>query len=573
MSEDRIPFSFVKAVVTDENFIGRKQLLRELRSNALARTTTFIVGLPRMGKTSLVKQCFMQEDNQKEWMEKESLAPLYVMVNSKKDSRAFWKSLARELWSFLRKRNVHLDFLDDYLNLSDADDIYQLVIMALSVIKEEHGISFVIILDEFDGIRHYPQEEDIFHKIRSLSEFGVVVTCSRRTPDFIEKASTGGNYFTDNGKQLFVGVFNEDDVKEYWDHFSCHFTGFDKEQLRSYKDLVKRYAGYHPMLMSLMNYWLFNQGDEPFKVWDMKLAPTQREDVERSIRGEIKKAFIRQMDYVEEQGLKKAAIQLVVGTSRAVPEDEIDLLLRYQFIQAIPTQEKNRIFGYNMGPTTADFKKRYICFSELTSHLMKDLYDPDIKGYELLKETELKLREVITEVLWDICDGEDPFTLQDVCINPSDPKERIEERELWEKALYSRISFFSRNKNASDSFLNELDAMRTVKEKRESYDSKPSFDRRMINMVTSTTLGQLWNIFLKWQWREYFCDVLDPTNHYHKERDAWYDNVFKPILEWRNAANHYNDDEMTDETLKKSSSLAREVSLNVTRWLETRQRD
>ncbi len=570
MSEDRIPFSFVKAVVTDENFIGRKQLLKELRSNTLARTTTFVVGLPRMGKTSLVKQCFMQEYNRKEWMEKESLSPLYVMVNSKSDSRAFWKSIARELWSFLRKKNVHLGFLDDYLKLSDADDIYQLVIMALNTIKEEHGVSFVIILDEFDAVRHFPQGDDIFQKIRSLGEYGVVVTCSRRTPEFIEKTSTGGNYFTDNGKQLFVGLFNEDDVKEYWDHFSCYFSGFDKEQLKSYKDLVKRYVGYHPMLMSLMNYWLFSQGNEPFKVWNMKLAPTQREEVERSIRVEIKKAFIRQMDYVEEQGLKRAAIQLVVGTSRAVPEDETDMLLRYQFIQAIPTQEKNRIFGYNLGPTTADFKRRYICFSELTSHLMKDLYDPDIKGYELLKGTELKFREVITEVLCDICDGEDPFTLQVVCINPF---EKPEERELWEKALYSRIKYFSTNEKASNKFLNELDEMRDVKDKRVKYDSKPSFDRRLINMVTSTTLGQLWNVFLKWQWREYFCDVLDPTNHYHKDSAAWHDYVFKPILDWRNAANHYNDDEMTDEDLQEASSLAREVSLNITRWLETRQRD
>lgn len=562
MAEDRIPFSFVKAVVTGENFIGRKQLLRELRSNALARTTTFVVGLPRMGKTSLVKQCFMQEDNQKEWMEKERMAPLYVMANSKKDSKAFWKSIARELWSFLRKKKIHLDFLDDYLKLSDAEDIYQLVMMALGTIKEEHGISFVIILDEFDGVRHYPQEDDIFQKIRSLGEYGVVITCSRRTPDFIEKESTGGHYFTDNGKQLFVGLFNEDDVKEYWSHFSCHFADFDREQLKSYKDLVKRYVGYHPMLMSLMNYWLFNQGDEPFKVWNPKLPAAQREEVERSIRAEIKKAFLRQMDYVEEQGLKTAAIQLVVGTSRAVPEDEVDLLLRYQFIQAIPSQEKTRIFGYNLGPTTADFKKRYICFSELTSHLMKDLYDPDIKGYELLKETELKFREVITEVLWDICDGEDPFTIQEVRINP---QENLEERELWEKALYSKIPYFSKNKKASDDFLYDLDAMRDMKEKRESYDCKPTFDRRMINMVTSTTLGQLWHVFFKWQWLEYFAEIFQ----FRGDKEKWHNDVFNSILDWRNAADHHNDEELPDSFVDYASSCARDVIKSITAWMGT----
>ena len=560
MEQGVIPFSFVKAVVVGENFIGRQQPLRVLRSNVRAQTNTFIVGLPRMGKTSLVKQCFFFEENLKDWLNNYHYVPLYTSVKSSKNAISLWKSLAREIWSFLNKRKVHFDYLDEFRSLSTAEDLYQTVMMALENIYDELGLRCVFILDEFDGVKDFAAEDDLFHKIRDLNEYGVVVTCSRRTPDRLEQIATGTQYFTDSGKQLFVGLFNEEDVSEYWEHFKDCFAGFSKEQFKSYKELVKRYVGNHPMLMSFMNHWLFSQENSPFDCWNPIMPPSQREDFERSLRVSIKEVFLRQMDYVKDEGLKQAAIQLVVGTSRAVPDNEIDLLLKYQFIQTVTVQEKANIFGYNLGPTTADLKKRYVCFSNLTTHIMKDLYDPDIKGFELLREVELKLREVISSFLWDVCDGKDPFKESVVKINK---REKPQNRELWESILYNQISYFRSNPDASNDFLNDLDKMRDMKELRESYDCKPTFDKRLINMVTSTTLGQLWYVFIKWQWREYFSEVFSNWN----DKFKWHDDVFQPILDWRNAADHHNDDELPDSFVEFASSQARDVIKDITRWL------
>jgi hypothetical protein len=560
MEQRDIPFSFVKGVVVGENFIGRQQLLRLLRSNVRAQTNTFIVGLPRMGKTSLVKQCFFLEENQKEWLESYQYVPLYISVKTSKNAASFWKSLARQIWSFLYKKGNHYAFLDEFRTLSTAEDLYQTVMMAIESIHDELSLRFVFILDEFDGVRNYAAEDDIFHKIRDLNEYGVVVTCSRRTPNHIEKTTTGTQYFKDSGEKIFVGLFSEEDVKEYWEHFKDCFVGFTKEQFELYKKLVKRYVGNHPMLMSFMNHWLFSQEKASDEYWNPNLPTSQREDIERSLRVSIREVFLRQIEYIKEQGLKKAAIQLVVGTSRAVPEEEIDLLLKYQFIQTVSVQEKASIFGYNLGPTTADLKKRYVCFSNLTTHIMKDLFDPDIKGFELLREVELKLREVITEFLWSLCDDKNPFTEKEVKINQY---EKPETREIWEAKLYSRVLYFRSHKKASDDFLNALDLMRRTKELRASYECKPTFDRRLINMVSSTTLGQLWHVFLKWQWEEYFSDVFSRWPNKNK----WLDEVFQPVLDWRNAADHHNDDELPDAFIELASIQARDVIKDITRWM------
>lgn len=555
---DTIPFSFVKGVVTGENFVGRKQQLKSLRSNVRSNKSTFIVGLPRMGKTSLVKQCFLQADNQKEWLENDHMAPLYISVDTTRNSKAFWKAIARAIWIFLDKINICYGFLDSYSNLSSADELYDVVMRTLPKAKNETGYSFIFILDEFDGVRLYSDEEDIFHKIRTLNDYGVVVTCSRRTPDYIEKQVKNTKYFTDNGEKIFIGPFDKDEVLDYWEHFGIFFSDFTPTQFSEYKKLVERYVGSHPMLMSWMNNWLFSQKDNPSEVWNPSMSRSQRADTERIMRVAIREVFLRQMDYVKEQELEKTAINLVIGTSHEIPANEIYLLTRYQFIKEVSSEKKKDIFGYNIGPTVGrDVSRRYMCFSALTSHIMKEEYSPEIKGFELLREVELKLRECISEILWDVCDGDDPFKHEMVQINSQEK----EKHEIWERILIQSVPQYKRQ-----DFLSDLKEMRKTKNERASYECNPTFDPRGINMVTSTTLGQLWYVFLKWQWREHFEDIFCGWPN----KETWRQEVFQPILDWRNAADHHNDEELPDDFVDYASQRAREIIRDITTWMGRR---
>ena len=55
------PFAFVRDVVTGDDFIGRAKELEILRDNTLHYHSTFVVGLPRMGKSSLIAKCFFED--------------------------------------------------------------------------------------------------------------------------------------------------------------------------------------------------------------------------------------------------------------------------------------------------------------------------------------------------------------------------------------------------------------------------------------------------------------------------------------------------------------------------------
>lgn len=550
------PFSFVGIEVTGSNFIGRTKELRILRENTLIGGSTFIVGLPRMGKSSILANCFYEDrfSSPNQWAKGNGLIPIYTVVFESNSPCGLLDSLSTQLAIALDYYGVHLDYLDRAIEIEGLDAKFQCIVRALDKVKRVLKDRFVFILDEFDGVLRYPKDTNVLQKIRSLSRFGSIVTCSRRTPAFIEEELFGTKYFTKFANTVFVGQFSEEEVKEYWNRYSGYYSSFNKEQFSAYKVLVKQYVGNHPMLMSLMNYWLFQQGDDPFTLWHPGLPESQREDTERSIRVEIKNAFLDQMRYVEEQKLDRTAIQLVVGTSRMAPVENVDLLLKYQFISVVPNKVKKEIFGYNLGPTTADTTKRYICYSPLTSHLMKDIYDPDIEGYDLLKKTELDLREMIGKYLHSICTN--PFY------------ETRYGEEKWVECLKNRIDYhFLPDTSGLDKAFKE---MVSIRDKRKSNDCKSSFDRTEINMLSSASLGCLWNVFIRYQWREYFARILDPNGKY-RSSNSWYRSVFKIILDWRNAANHYNDAELSDVFLEQAKRVALQVDNNVCLWLGKRE--
>ena len=549
------PFAFVRDVVTGDDFIGRAKELEILRDNTLHYHSTFVVGLPRMGKSSLIAKCFFEDKffTPRLWLDDAGLIPLYFVVSESSSPNGLLDTVSTALAMYLDAQGERMDCLDRVLFMPTLDAKFQSIKMALGHINSTSGKKFVFIFDEFDGVRRYPKGTDILNKLRSLSLFGPIVICSRRTPGNIEKELCGTEYFTKFAKSVFIGLFSDEDVKKYWDRFSVYFSSFNKDQFAAYKALVNRYVGNHPMLMSLMNNWLFQQGDDPFKFWHPDMPDSQREDAERSIRVEIKDALIEQMKYVEEQNLKDTAVKLVVGSSRKLNSDEIDLLQGYQFIRVVPNKVKKDIFGFDLGPTTADTKNRYICFSALASHLMKDIFDSNVEGYDLLRKTELDLRQLIEKYLDGICSN--PFV------------EMPNGEEKWVQYQEDRIQYDHMNNTAKSKFDKAIIEMKNSRNNRRNNDCKATFDRKRINMLSSATLGNLWYIFIKDQWREYFASILDPENKSHGNSLTWYRAVFKYILDWRNAANHYNDAELSDSFLSKAQLAAQEVDRLVCAWL------
>lgn len=547
------PFDGILAPVTGEIFVGRERELKILRDSTRKGYIINVVGLPKMGKTSLVFQCFTEEHAFNRWMEEKHYAPLFFEVPEEVDPVYLWFAMRNAIKRFLRRRKEQVVYLDNTHNLLEGEEIYQNILLEEDEIFERTGLHLLFIIDEFDRVLRMNNATSIFSKLHTVSQNMPVIICSRRPYSFIEKTVKGEGF--DPGKtplEIPVGLFNEQDVKAYWERFEKCFSTFPSTEFQKYKELVYAYTGSHPLLMNLMNYTLLLKGDNPYEAWQ-----SNRDSIKLEIRQNVDLEFHAQIHYVIEQGLMDTAKQLILGTSHKVPIGELNRVLKYQFVRIVPCSEKKKMFGYNFGPYTDDTRGQYICFSELTTHLLKNEYEPVIAGYELLKTTEIRLRELIFYYLKQICNGNYPHEIDD------------SGHELWEEVLYSKI-VNSLPAGGEEVYQKNLDEMYKIRKQRENNDCNPLYDRKRINMLSSASLGQLWFVFIKWQWNDFFSRVLDPDNTYRGNGGKWYSHVFTIISKWRNADKHYYDEELSEEFINKASEYASGVCRNIESWLEKR---
>ena len=560
------PFEFVGSSSLKENFVGRKKLIEEIERRAIYSEMTFLVGLPRMGKTSLIWHIFLESGKPEFWLEEHRFYPLLFDISTCSKAKDLWGSMALEISLALGEMQItqqlNSESITEVYDLcnqaEDAEDGYIKLKGAIQKIFNCFGIRFVFIFDELDYLWKYKYNKEDFMRLRCLSSYAHIITCSRRTPEHIEKLSYGSNYFSNKkDDNIFVGVFTQSDVDQYWNHFASAFSMLDKTVRKQYKKLVARYAGNHPNLMNILNSFAFKHGS--IEEWRQVLNTDKRYLLEFEFRRSLVDAFDDQMHYIEEQELDQAAINAVVGG--VLPSDnKIDDLLKYNFIEMVPVSQKRDMFGYDIGPTTNDGQYRYVCLSEFFSHYMREKYHPIIKGAELLEMTELKLRDLVRDTMKNKY-GENAFDV----VNGSE-NSRIYYKEGWEDSfrndfeeLYNALWIDSNDLDSRKDFKSTIASLKNKRWKRTQNDCRPSHERSAIDIISSTTLGQLWNMFICWLWEDGLSSVLDKDNVVQGNKNSWYNAYFSDYLELRNATNHYYRGELTESFIEETEEKCRKI--------------
>ena len=559
------PFAY-SALAEGENFIGRKELLSLLKNAALKGEQTHVQGLPRMGKSSLIRRCFLEKENYRWWVEDQKKVPLYI--DDPSAPKDLWYTIACKVNNALTDLsfsmaidNKIIQACERLFTLNGANDRHAELIRILSDIQNKLDLQYLFIIDEFDLVLDYAYTKEDFKKLKTLSNYGTIITCSRRRASFIEQSSSNQDDFCWGKKELYVGVFTPDDVNEYWSHYRDYFKVLDDNQMQKYKSLVSKYAGCQPQLMNYMNSQALDHND--LIAW-CNGNQAKRNEIELGFRVYVKNLFAKHMKKVEEQGLRDAAINLVTNSLGKVTEEEKSLLLNYTFINAVPSNVKKEVFGVDLGLLDGE-GNRYVCMSEFTSHLLYEEYEPSFSLYEWLVKTEVELRELVRKCITMQCPN-NPFVI--ICGNRDDD---IEYKEKWEDAFMSRIPYY--DEKVERNFIE----MKHTRAQREANSTLPLDKRTGIDLISSTTLGNLWNIFIKWQWNSYYGKVFDAKNSLHisnnfiyrgnkQNREEWYKTVYDPVRVIRNAESHRNLEDHSEEHIKQVEEKCMKICKDIDNW-------
>ena len=392
-------FANVGNVMVGEAYIHRK----ELEDRLLKRTVTDddnnygsvnLVGLQRMGKSSLVYNTLALEAKAEEYYEK-NIIIAQLSANTTSSADIFFKDLADAIYEVIDDHDDVDDRLKRYYEEFKSENI---VDSGSSNLRrffkriKKAGKRVVCIIDEFDNCANifekFPAGFAILRQLAYEPETHVAfVFVSRRLAEELESKCEGISPFHNILEYIYVKGFSDEEMKDYY--ISCEKSGVklnDEEKktlmsitggqpywadilLKEYKDAKDN--GENTDLGTIFN----EKIDRIYKEYEhmLDLLKEQGQTRPRKPLGEGEHT----LDLLEDHGLKSKLYQLVFGPMDDCTKADIQTL-------------------YNYGVITDN--KKCTLISEKLYEYMK-MKEREVKFYPLWHETETGLRKILKSKL------------------------------------------------------------------------------------------------------------------------------------------------------------------------------
>lgn len=509
------PVADYGGIVSGDRFVGRKDALLQINQRVLNNPygNLAIMGLPRIGKSSLAWQAIMTK---RESLLSAKTIPLFFQVGSCESAESFYKQLVNYVHDELefecedeRYEKFSSKILSELDNTSDKSQIILQVQKYFKLVKRL-GYKIIYILDEFDSVQGIFSVSD-FQTLRELSTKPdtkiCIVTCSRKTIQEIESKDGAISNFYGTFSEIRLGMFSEEDIKEYWNRLSIVGNIPDE-----YKIYVHFCVGSHPYLMDMYNDYSFRH----------KIFLSDINTVEE-VRIQLWHQFRTIQDTLSNEGLLDKAIQLVIGPAYNVSKLEEERLLKFQFLRKADNGEKIHVMGRLTGASADERGTTYMCFSDYFTVLFDLLHWETIDYWPLWNETEKSVRRLIKQYI------KETFSVD------------------WETEIEAK---YGSSQGWSEKFDN-LKRTRRV--------TLQNFPQASENLVDYTLTRDMYDVFMKKAWNEWFKNIfIGPLKDWASK--------FNFLADIRNPMAHNNREFISQEQIQIATQYCEEINRTITEW-------
>ena len=337
---NRNPFASPTEEAIGADFVGRKSVLKKMHEYIICAdkiSNYHIIGLPRIGKSSLLK-AFKEMVQVNHYSH--DIIVFYISLDKCNNSNDMWRIIGKGIRKELKKQfhfsKKYANFIEE-LEFEDVDENkidYEYVCSVARSMKLT-GFCGLILIDEFDNFSTIATKGTVgqFRTLFSSSEYGIrAVVASRRMIERIEKEVEGAlNSNVSILAPTFINgyklkAFNEDDMKDYWASIDKKIGGIVSNK---YKEEVNYYVGTHPCLLNLLNgsYWVEQEVKE--YIYDDDANLRLSEELINKLHDSFNWAVWRDM---EKWQLLRSLILSTWGPDDDIPNNELSELERYGII-------------------------------------------------------------------------------------------------------------------------------------------------------------------------------------------------------------------------------------------------
>ena len=366
------PFASPTEEAVGDYFVGRKSVLAEMHRDVVFPNKIcnyHIVGLPRIGKSSLLK-AFRRMVLEHHY--NLDLIVVNISLDKCDDSKSMWRIIGKELRKELKKKfssnQKYITFEEEleYESIDDNNVDYEYVCSVAKSMKVA-GFYGLILIDEFDNFSTIATKATVgnFRTLFSSSDYGIrAVVASRRMVERIEREVEGAvNANVSTLAPIFVNgcklkMFNEEDMNDYWASISKRI-GFTISE--SYIQNVQYYVGNHPCLNNLLNgcYWAEQKSFEFIcnNTSDFNLS----EELVNKLHDAFNWAVWRDM---EKWQLLRSLILSTWGPDEEVSNEDLSELQRYGVIN------KDQILSEPNGPIRVAISRYFTEWMNLKRYIL-----------------------------------------------------------------------------------------------------------------------------------------------------------------------------------------------------------
>lgn len=365
------PYADFGGTVTGARFVGRDDELRTIASRIFGARgfgSIAVVGIPRIGKTSLVSEAIRRAEQESPVWRRTVVTRTNVGTAGSADD--LFRSLIDDLGDSVRERGIVNDLVDKRIAESNAaSEVNFGTVRVVFKALRRAGIRPVCVFDEFDaGRRVFKNKPQCFHWLRELCsnpvfKAAVVLVSKRRLQDVSRLAGHESNYWANVLMTLPIKPMSESEAQEFLSRVEDAGVQLN-HQMRSD---VLALCGRHPYLLDAFAYHAWNRvygGERISAEWMHKTC------------GMVLRDYFGQLVTVLGDGpLLSKAVQVFVGPQRDATSSDVDGLCE-------------------LGIAMLDAQGMPRCFSDSFEEYLQ-VVDRSIDFWPLWSEAERELRNVL----------------------------------------------------------------------------------------------------------------------------------------------------------------------------------
>ena len=293
------PYSYDPMVTDPKMFFGREEELRTLYTRLRTMQSTSIVGLRRIGKSSLLYRLVQTVRGELG----QNYLPLYIDLQ---DAR--YRTVVGFVTAVAGALNERMGGLLDVGGVTDMAGFTGLVERL-----RDNGVCPILCLDEFEELIQHPQEfgDDFLEGLRALGSHGKLslVTASRiPLADLIQKQGLTSPFFN-IFSQIELGLLEPEAAR------ALRRVPFEREGViltPEEEALVEELAGRHPFYLQMACHHLYEAQAEP--------ADRRADLVRERFNRDAKPHFQQLWEHLDNEA--KAALKMVVGEAVRTSQSE-----------------------------------------------------------------------------------------------------------------------------------------------------------------------------------------------------------------------------------------------------------